>query len=381
MMKTAMPPTNTWQSEEIFVSATNFFDSLIDGIEQARTSIDMDYYIFDNDSLGQRVIQALQKACQRGVRVRLIMDGIGSSDDALPIIETLHKAGAEVRIFHPHPFSPRLYHWSITQGSLWQKFVFFLFSINHRDHHKLCIIDQQHIWTGSINITAKHLPREQGGEGWHDCAVKLQDIPQGPINQCFNHLWHNASPDHLITHSGRGGKIRSNLSYKLRRMKNRLLLERIANAKQRIWICNAYFVPSSALLRALHKACRNGVDIRLILPAKSDVAIFPLISRSFYKTLLHWGASIYEYQPAILHSKLILVDDACLIGSTNLNHRSYYHDLELDIVLKKNTSIAALEKQWHIDQENAKRIHSDKVFSSPLLYLAARFLRLFRYWA
>lgn len=371
------PTSSDWLSEEIFAAADAYFDSLLEGIRQARYSIDMDYYIFDRDTLGEQLIEALIHAAERGVQVRLIMDGIGSAEYAYSIAKTLSAAGVQVRIFHPHPFYPHLFRWSITQGNALQKFVHFFLYINHRDHHKLCIIDQQIIWTGSINITAKHLSRRLGGQNWHDCAVKLVDHTPSALSECFNSLWNDARQSF---NRSLASKVRSNLSFKLRRINNHLLFRRIRYARQRIWICNAYFVPSPAILRAIHKACKNGVDIRLILPAKSDIQIFPLISRSFYTKLLQWGVKIYEYQPDILHAKLMLVDDMCLIGSTNLNHRSYYHDLEMDIVLNRPTSIYQLESMLLEDLQQSREITATQIFRGPLEFLAARLLRLFRYW-
>src|SRR5207249_2714190 len=100
------------------------------------------------------------------------------------------------------------------------------------------------------------------------------------------------------------------------------LLRRLSRCEKRVWITNAYFIPDAFLMKKLQDAAKRGIDVRILLPRKSDIAIMPLASSMFYNRLLRSGVRIFEYLPKILHSKILIIDDWMLIGSSNLNHRS-----------------------------------------------------------
>jgi cardiolipin synthase len=133
-------------------------------------------------------------------------------------------------------------------------------------------------------------------------------------------------------------------------------LKVIRNARQRIWIASAYFVPNGQLLRALMSAAKRGVDVRILLPRISDVRFMPWVSRVFYESLIKYGVEVYEYSPRVLHAKMMLVDETAWIGSSNLNHRSLLHDTELDVVLKSAHIIDKLENCFRADFRLSRRI-------------------------
>lgn len=370
-------PDNNWQQEQVFVSAEDYFASLLAGIAAARHSIDMDFYIFDYDSVGQAIIEALLGAARRKVKIRLVIDGFGSVYSARRIASILSAANIQVQIFHPFPFSLNVFRWSNEPGSMLQRFLHFLISVNQRDHHKLCIIDHQHLWTGSFNLSKVHLDPGSGGSGWHDYGVKISDPGLEPVIATLGQLFEKKSPTRPKLYLQ---KIRSNITARLRKISNNILVRRLRNAHQRIWICNAYFSPSPRVLRAIRQARQKGVDVRLILPAHSDIFFMPMLSRTYYKKLLELGISIYEYQPAILHAKLLLIDQHCMMGSTNLNHRSFFHDRELDIVLSQPHTISEIEHCLLADIAASKKITLADIRQHSITLFFYRFLRLFRYW-
>lgn len=366
-----------WQSEQLLTDADQYFTLLLQDIASATRRIDLNFYIFERDALGQRIIQALISARQRNVQVRVLMDGIGSAEWAGAIAGQLSDAGCQVRIFRPLPFAPHLFRWSIMQGSGIQKLLHFLMNINQRNHYKLGIIDGHIIWSGSFNISAKHLPQTAGGQGWRDYGVRLTDDNIDDIQACFDAFWGNATRRPVLS---RWQRFRTNLSLPMRLYHNKLMLMRIRHARQRIWICNAYFAPSGAVVHALLQARQRQVDVRLILPSVSDVALFPAISRSYYRQLLKHDITLYEYPPRVLHAKVMLLDDTCWIGSTNMNHRSFYHDLELDLVLNKPSSINDVAEQLQLDMQQSQQLRADDYARFSFSLLLGRFLRLFRYW-
>lgn len=368
---------DSWQSEQVFTNASQYFAIMLRDIRRAKLSIDFNFYIVRHDQLGSTVIDALIDAQQRGVKVRLIMDGIGSSEDAGLIAKKMTQAGCQVQVFSPLPIAIRLYRWSGMQGSFLQQLSHFLLNINQRNHYKLGIIDQEIVWSGSFNITQDHLGVDLGGQGWRDYGVRLSDSNIDDVQHCFDAMWGHTEKRPMLS---RLHRVRTNLSLPMRRYYNKLMLFRIRHAKQRIWISNAYFAPSHSVVRALRKASCNGVDVRIILPSLSDVALFPSISRAYYLPLLNSGIKIYKYLPSILHAKVMLIDDICWIGSTNLNHRSFYHDLELDIVLQNRESIASIEQHLLRDIDASYALHAKNYSRISWKMIKAYFLRLFRYW-
>ncbi len=318
----------SWDSEHIYSPAKQYFESLLNDIDSAESSIELVVYIFSLDAIGLRVMDALVKASQRQVKIRLLVDGVGSADDAELIAEKLSKIGAEVRIYHPLPWYWGNYRWSLRPGGRIEKLYYFIASMNRRDHRKFCVIDKSIAWCGSFNISQDHLSETIP---WRDYGVRLTGDAVTSLIDIFDSVWFGRNNQKLSTRIS--GLLRSNYSLRLRRLSNRLLVVKIRNAKQRVWICSAYFSPSGAVIRAIKAAKSRNVDVRLIVAGRSDVPLFPLLSSTYYADLLKIGVSIYRYQAGILHAKAMLVDQQCLIGSTNLNHRSFHHDLELDVIL------------------------------------------------
>lgn len=367
---------NPWQHEEVITDAERYFDGMLDAIRQARARVDLDFYMMELDSIGERFIEALSAAVTRGVRVRMVIDGVGSYEGAAEIAQRLSTAGVDIRVYHPLPFTWKAFRWSFAQGNFLQKLVYFSLQVNKRNHHKLCVVDGRHLWTGSINLSASHLPKDKGGEGWRDCAVHIQDAAASETAQRMYQHWFKA--DQNKTRLG-VRRLWTDFTQQQRVFKRRYIIRCLRHAKQRIWITSAYFAPPQSIVRALLYAASQGVDVRVILPARSDVPVFPLLSRSYYKQLVDGGVKVYEYQASILHAKLVMIDDACLIGSTNLNHRSWFHDLEVDTLLTQKKSIEALELMMKEDREASVEILSRVNFPWYQRW-AMRCVKQFRYW-
>ena len=167
--------TNT-PKEHIYCQADAYFNSVLNAINQAKERIDMEVYIFNIDPIGKLISQALINAAQRGVKVRLLVDGMGANRDLIPIAKQLKNAGALVRIHRPLPWHFKLWTFSLSSIKGLQKFWYLLSYINRRNHRKLLIIDHRSIWLGSINVSQKHFTHDQGGENWRDTAIALKNI-------------------------------------------------------------------------------------------------------------------------------------------------------------------------------------------------------------
>jgi cardiolipin synthase A/B len=366
----------------------DYFTALIADIHAAKQSIDLSTYIFSDDSLGKRIANELVQAAKRGVKVRVLMDGVGSRVCSATLMRSMEEAGIHVRIFHPLPWM--IWQWSnaahVPRAFL-QKFFYVLTKINSRNHRKLCLIDRSIIYISSANIDQCHLSKAEGGQGWRDTAVRITNLKVGvsTLRKAFNRAWHHLPINRKVSETSaatQGENIFNlNSTRKQRRQVYRKLLARIYNCKERIWITNPYFLPDSYLLRALKTAAERHVDIRILLPAYSDVWISKLVANTFYSSLLKSGVTIYEYSQGILHAKIFIIDDWYSIGSSNLNTRSLKHDLELDVSLQTEVAKSTLEKQFLKDCESSIQIQlSDLKRQSYIKTLFGRLLLFLRYW-
>jgi cardiolipin synthase len=145
------------------------------------------------------------------------------------------------------------------------------------------------------------------------------------------------------------------------------LLVKILGAQGRVWITNAYFVPDASLIRVLRIAAEAGVDVRIVVPAFSDVVFIPWVTSAFHLGLLRAGVRIFEYTGSVLHAKTMLIDDWGLVGSSNLNHRSLLHDLEADVVLGSKEATSALAEQFVADCAHSREVTLRNWKSRPLL--------------
>lgn len=366
-----------WKSEKVFDNADCYFDELLADITRAQRCIELETYIFNHDSLGRCVAQALINAHQRGVQVRVLVDGYGSRDSLTFLLHQLQLNNIQVRVYHPLPWYFRAHHWSLNQYSALEKISFLFARLNQRDHRKLCIIDQSIAWVGSFNISSAHLSTARGGNDWRDYGVRVSSPSVKRLAHNFDNLWFQRK---YTPQAGFLKQYISNLSPVTRRLRQNFLISLIDQCQQRLWITNAYFAPSPRILKALKRACRRGVDVQLIVAEKSDVVFFPTLTATYYSDLLLFGVHVYAYHQRILHAKVMLVDDEAIIGSTNFNQRSFLHDLELDLVLNQADSIRQLERCFHQDASHSIAIDKDRLKH----YQSSRWFgwlpRLFRYW-
>lgn len=365
-----------WQTEQLYFNSLNYFADILAQIDQAQHNIIIESYIFDCDDLGKKIINALALAHQRGVYVRVLMDGIGSSTDGYRAAAELEAHSIDVKIYRPLPWRIFDYNRGIHKGSIANKLLSSIRRINQRTHRKLIIIDNTWLWSGSLNISQRHLPLAAGGEGWKDYGVGVCGKHIQAITEQFDDFWLRRP---IRTNPSLFRYYWNTYSSWSRIRKNRLLLEKIEQAQDRILITSAYFAPSTKIIRALKRARRRQVDIQILVTAKSDVHLFPLLTASYYADLLRAGIHIYEYQPCMLHAKALLIDDFCLIGSTNFNHRSFLHDRELDIVLTQPESLQQLQNQFMLDRADSVEVtlSPDRVWRWRLLGWLPRLLR---YW-
>jgi len=377
---------NTQLEECILENGTDYFHALLHDIKQATHSIDLETFIFSRDSVGKRVANALCDAAKRGVSVRVMVDAWGSPFWSATFARSLEKAGVKTKIFHPFPW--QLWNWGRANAktNLLLKVIYLFFTANSRNHRKICLMDGKIAYVGSINITQCHLTVAEGGKNWRDTAVRLTGINLSELLKAFEIAWtHRTIKERLrdtFQHIRREPRMRLNYTRHRRRILYKNLLRRVRLSQRRIWITNAYFIPDNFLLKHLKNAAANGVDVRILLPKKSNVTIVQWASSTFYYNLLKAGIKIYEYSPGMLHAKSLILDDWMLIGSSNLNHRSLLHDLEADITLFTDTAKKSLEQLFLKDLTQSKQLTLNQWKSVRPLHkrILGRLALYLKYW-
>ena len=355
-----MDDLNLVLKETIFNNGMLYFNALLSDIQQSCQSIDMAAYIFDDDMIGEKVLASLCAAASRGVQIRLMVDGNGTPNWSAKYAIQLEKYGIQTRVYHPFPW--RFWDWkrAVVKKPRLTQWLYLLANINKRDHRKMAIIDQRIVFVGSCNISKKHVPVDYGGMGWHDIAVRLDLSDVKPLQKAFDYSFtHYPIKDRIQQSVGEvstASVFRLNYSRHQRRSLYKNLLKKIMKAKERIWLTNAYFLPDNFLLKTLKIAAARGVDVKILLPKKSDVFIMPWASETFYRSLIESGVEIYEYLPSVLHAKILIIDDWVSIGSSNLNHRSLLHDLEVDVSLQTHQAKAQVCEQFCEDMKKSDQV-------------------------
>ena len=373
-----------WRTEQVFTDGDAFFQTLLAAIEQAKSTVDIESYIFEQDELGERMARALEEAGLRGLRVRCVVDGIGSPDWEPTIGVRLRDAGCQTLIYHSLPWggaapasdSPSLFV-KLYQGR--NSLIRFIRRTNRRNHRKLVVIDGALAFVGSMNVSAVHLKTLSGDAVWRDTAVKLSGPSVKHLVYAFEYTWNRQrrlkrgvynedkpsqtervdvirSRKQLNARIPPSSPVRINSTARLRGRNFRDLLRRLSKAERRIWITTPYFVPTGTLLSALESAANRGVDVRILVPSLSDVIFMPWVATAFEQGLLRAGAQMYKYLPRVLHAKTILIDDWIAIGSSNMNHRSIFHDLEVDVVLSSAESQRAIETSFQEDLLSSREV-------------------------
>ncbi len=378
----------SWEKVQLYFSGDEYFKAVIQAIDQAQEEILVESYIFDYDPIGLRVLQALKRAQDRGVRVQLLVDAIGSFNWLSQIELFCRNSSINFRAFHPLPWQTKFF-----KRMSWRKIrvlLLLLKKMNRRNHRKFFLIDHNTCFLGSMNVSQVHTKEFLGNRAWRDTAVLLVGESNHQLRFAFLHAWFTANLKKSVlrgslskfkSRNQRASLLRLNTTLFWRYSHLRDLNKRIKTCQNKILITNAYFVPRRSILRNLRKAARRGIEVKICLPAQSDVWFVRWAAKSLYYKMLKSGIQIYEYSPYMLHAKTMIIDEWATVGSHNLNHRSLLHDLEVEAILTDRASIAALNSQWERDQSASQKITLSTIGRLNIFERAlAQFTYWFRYW-
>ncbi len=253
--------------------------------------------------------------------------------------------------------------------------------INKRNHRKTIIIDKSIVYTGSLNIADVHDENVMGQKAWRDIGICARNFDIQALEEAYSRAWRSLSPFRRHKNYITSSIFRLNATRQTRVLYKRELLRSIRKAQKKILIINAYFLPRRSLVRELARAAQRGVYVGIILPGPSDIWIVKMASHSVLLRLLYAGAQIYEYQPKILHAKAVVIDDWAGVGTHNWNHRSFLHDLELEVSIPDPQFVNELTQSWENDIRFCRQVKSSELGRWNIGHKAIAYMAYWlRYW-
>ena len=342
---------------ELLVDGPTTYDAMFAAIKNAKDHINMETFVIEDDEIGRRFAELLTQKQQGGVQVNLIYDSVGSISTPKEFFKPLQQSGGNVLEFNPiNPLNAR-------KG--WQ--------VNRRDHRKLLIVDGKVAFVGGINISSVYSSGSfgrskptKGKIAWRDTHLRMAGPIVGEFQKLFIATWNEqkggplASKDYFSEPGSKGNEVVRAIGSSPEEPYSQMyvtLLSAINSAETQILLTNAYFVPDPKLLTSLKEAVQRGVDVRLLLPEKTDSVLVFYASRSYYDELLSAGVKIYEREGALLHAKTALIDGVwSTIGSTNLDWRSFTNNQEINAVILGQDFGQQMQTLFEKDMESSKLI-------------------------
>ena len=327
---------------EILTNGAQFYPAMRDAILAAQSSVNMETYIFKKGEAAKMLVDAMIARARAGVEVRLTVDWVGSFMMIFGApLRQLREAGCKVQFY---------------QGMTWYRFH----RLNNRTHRELLVVDGRVAFTGGAGVADQWLRPHRRQAAWRDTMARIEGPIVAALQGVFAENWLECcgeiltSPRHWppLHSAGRTEAMLVKSSPSDRATASRVVFQMlIEGAVSSIDIHTPYFLPDKALRRALIRAARRGVRVRVIVPGKySDQRLVRLASRRMYRELLQGGVHLYEYRPSMTHVKALMVDDAwAVIGTTNVDNRSFEHNDEVNVAFREAAVTGRLRRDFEAD--------------------------------
>ena len=333
----------------LFHDGQDKFDALLESLSKAQNYIHIEYYIFRNDNLGQKVINVLAKRAAEGIEVKLLYDGMGGIRLPRKYFLPLERAGGEIACFFP-PFIPYLN-----------------LRLNYRNHRKICIIDGLEAWTGGFNIGDEYIGRSKRFGYWRDTHLQVKGSAVHSLQWRFLLDWQFARGSNILeqekyfpkpTPQGNSGLqvVTSGPDSRWSAVKDGYF-KLITNARESVYIHTPYFIPDDSIFDALRISALSGVDVRIIIPGKRDHPFVWWASLSYIGILLQAGVKCYIYEKGFMHSKMIVADGkVCSVGTANLDIRSFDLNFEVNTFIYDQELSRELKQMFLADLDGCREM-------------------------
>jgi cardiolipin synthase len=340
---------------EILINGEQKFEAVISALKAAKNHIHMEYYIFEDDEIGNLIKDVLIQKAKEGVEVRFIYDDFGSRSIRKSIVPELLSAGVEAYPFYK---------------------IFFMAlanRLNYRNHRKIIVIDGSIGFTGGINVSDRYINKKQsdGQLFWRDTHVKITGPGVYYLQYLFIGDWNFCSDDELkpdrdfffqgqeqeggsLVQIAASGPDSDDPTIMF------ALVKAIGMAEKEILITTPYFIPGDTLLDALTVAALSGVKVKLLVPGKSDSKMVDLAARSYYESLMKVGVEIYLYQKGFVHAKTMVSDGVLsVIGTANMDFRSFELNFEVNSIIYDKTIGAQMTSLFYKDLLDTEQLTLD----------------------
>ncbi|SDJ36222.1 phospholipase D-like domain-containing protein [Streptomyces indicus] len=339
------------------------FPAMLERIRGAEHTVDMMTFVYWKGDIARQFAQALSERARAGLRVRLLLDGFGSRLIEKHLLEEMDRAGVHVAWFRrPLYLSP--------------------LKQNHRCHRKVLVIDETVAFTGGVGIAEEWCGDARNEREWRDTHVAVRGPAVDGIAAAFAQTWAECHDelfdghDRFIHHEAQGDAVvqvvRGSAGFGWQDMQT-LLRVVLESAEERVRLATAYFAPDQYFVDLLCATARRGVEVEILLPGPyTDKGVCRLSGQHHYEELLACGVRIHQYQPTMMHAKVVTVDrTAALIGSTNFNRRSLDHDEEIMLAVLDSAFTAELDADFARDLESSVLIEDGRWRRRPVLQRAA----------
>jgi cardiolipin synthase len=312
-------------------------DELLRLIRGARHRVLLSVFSFEADVAGERILDAMRERAASGVQVRMLVDGYGSLNLSAPGLRLLQAAGGRVARYRP------LAHAGSMRGAF-----------NYRNHRKMVIADGAEAWVGGRNLALKYLATSSDGSHWTDLSLVVAGPAAALFESVFRSDWLTATGETLSGNRTRpespspspGDSVVQVLASGPDLPDDTLhamLLAGIMGARRRVWIVSPFFVPDDALHSALQLACRRGLDVRILLPRRSNLWLADRVRTSYLERIAARGGHVLLFEPGVLHAKVVVFDDrVAMVGSANFDMRSLFTNHEVAAVLYGAADVASV---------------------------------------
>ena len=383
-------PTNDDGSIQLLRNGAEAFPAWLEAIAGAQREILLEMYWFDSDRTGRMFAEALIERARAGVVVFVIYDSIGSLGTDRAMFEKMEAAGVKVREFHPIAPWRKRFRWG---------------AIARRDHRKIIVIDEAVGFTGGINLCDQAASKESGGGGWRDDAVRVSGRAVTELRALFFDTWLRiggpmptrgpsvaprarrqltaaaryeagqpaatwrdrlariSRPQREITTTADrritrrpAVQVLGHSTFGAQRTIRNLYVRQIRAARRCILIANSYFVPDNTVRRALERAARRGVEVRVIVPERSDVPSVGWAARALFTSLMRAGVHVHLWLEGMMHAKSAVIDEWATVGSYNLDYLSLRYNLEVNVASEDPAFVQSVETSFRGDLAMCREI-------------------------
>lgn len=368
-----LSPLTTGNKARLLINGENKFPEVIRAMKSAKDHIHLEYYIYENDNIGNQIKDVLIEKAREGVKVRLIYDDFGSSSIRKKLVNELRENGIEA-----YPFN-RI------------RLLLFANRANYRNHRKIIVIDGETGFTGGINISDRYINdgNLKNEMFWRDTHIRIDGPGVFILQHIFLCDW-NFCSDQKVEAEERyfnmspvaGGNIRIQIAASGPDSPNSTImlsmLKGITLAKKEILITTPYFIPGGSIIDGIVMAALGGVKVKLLVPGITDSRIVNAAARTYYEELLNAGVEIYLYRKGFVHAKTMVIDSSVsIVGTANLNHRSFNLDFEVNAHIYDRHFSEKLRGVFYDDIKESEKIDFGTWKARPVyLKLAERIARL-----